>query len=873
VSDPSSASSRAAPRRAPAVITLIAGFGLTLAVAGLLRKNERREFQETVRQIANARVEVLRGQMMRSMEVLRAIASLYSASPVVSRGEFRAFVRDALRRQPELQALSWNPRVPGDERDAWEAKAREEGYPDFHFTEEKDGAMAPALPAGEYFPGYFVEPIRGNEPAFGYDVASEPRRRAALERARDSGEPAATAPVRLVQEPASQKGFLVAQPLYRGAADTVAERREHLAGFAIAVFRIGDLVAASLRPSGDQGLAVAIVDDSERSVLYRNPESVLPPEDAWTTDFEVAGQRWTLRFQPLPTFHRARFFQQSWAALGAGCVITLLLAAYLSSYYRRTAEVERRVLEATRDLSLEIAERKRAEAALQRAHDELEGRVQERTAELAESNSALLEEIVIRKGAESAAEAANRAKSQFLANMSHEIRTPMNAILGYSQILLRDGSLHPFQRDALATIASSCDHLLHLINEILDLSKIDAGRMELEPSDFDLAALIRELTALFQHPCEEKQLGLRVEGVEDPRGLPVRGDEGKLRQVLINLLGNAVKFTQRGRVCLRFSAKEPGLWKFEVSDTGVGIPPEAQADIFEPFQQGPGVRGHSGTGLGLTIARRQVELMGGALEVTSEPGAGTAFFFTIPLPAASSSRSAGGTDPLRDVERLGEGYEVRALVVDDIRENREVLSTMLAAIGCEITLAENGRQALEVVAVSRPDIVFMDMRLPEIDGIEATRRIVRDYGQGGLKVVATSASALEHERELYLRAGCDDFVAKPFRCERVYASLKNLLGVEFDYRAGAGAAENQPLLDFSSIVLPEELAVRLMMAAELHSATVLKNCLREVEQISSSGQRLAAHLREFLASYDMETIQKIVAQITVARGENSPSSP
>jgi CheY-like chemotaxis protein len=177
------------------------------------------------------------------------------------------------------------------------------------------------------------------------------------------------------------------------------------------------------------------------------------------------------------------------------------------------------------------------------------------------------------------------------------------------------------------------------------------------------------------------------------------------------------------------------------------------------------------------------------------------------------------------------------------------------------------------VAISRPDIVFMDMRLPEIDGIEATRRIVRDYGQGGLKVVATSASALEHERELYLSAGCDDFVAKPFRCERVYASLRNLLGVEFDYRAGTGGAESPPFLDFSSIVLPEELAVRLMMAAELHSATVLKNCLREVEQIGSSGQRLATHLREFLASYDMETIQKIVAQITVARGESSPSSP
>jgi CheY-like chemotaxis protein len=301
--------------------------------------------------------------------------------------------------------------------------------------------------------------------------------------------------------------------------------------------------------------------------------------------------------------------------------------------------------------------------------------------------------------------------------------------------------------------------------------------MELETADFDLAALVHEMTALFQHPCEEKQIGLRTEGLNGTRTLPVRGDERKLRQVLINLLGNAVKFTERGRVTLRLSHAEGAAWKFEVSDTGIGIPVKSQRGIFEPFQQGQGARGRGGTGLGLTIARRQVELMGGALEVRSEADAGASFFFTIELPGVASRRVAG----LPEVERLAEGYEVRALVVDDIRENREVLSTMLAAIGCEIILAENGRQALEAVSASRPDIVFMDMRLPEIDGLEATRRIVRDYGDSGLKVVATSASALEHERERYLEAGCDEFVAKPFRSERIYATLKHLLGVEFDY--------------------------------------------------------------------------------------------
>ena len=257
--------------------------------------------------------------------------------------------------------------------------------------------------------------------------------------------------------------------------------------------------------------------------------------------------------------------------------------------------------------------------------------------------------------------------------------------------------------------------------------------------------------------------------------------------------------------------------------------------------------------------------MGGALAVSSEPGTGATFYFTIPLPAST----ARGLAPTRRIERLADGCKVRALVVDDIRENREVLSTMLAVIGCEVVLAENGRQALEAVAVSRPGIVFMEMRMPEIDGLEATRRLVRDYGELGLKVVAISAAALEHERKMYLRAGCDEFVAKPFPTERIYATLHHLLGVEFEYEPARDDGEAAPVLDLGRIVLPEELVVRLVMAAELHSTTVLKNCLREVEQTGPSGQRLAVHLREFMVSYDMETIQKIVAQIPVTTTENS----
>jgi signal transduction histidine kinase/DNA-binding NarL/FixJ family response regulator len=809
------------------LLALLLGVTFSGVISAILHRMETHDLQESVEQVAKDRVEVLRGQVMRSMEVLHGIDSLYAARGEVSRGEFRAFVADALSRQPELQALAWDPRVPGKERAAWEGRAQAAGFPAFQFTEERtDGTLGPAGARDEYFPVYFLETLEKNEAAFGFDVGSEPHRREALEKARDSGLPTASAPLRLAQEPGSQLGFLVFQPLYRGAPATVPERRAQLTGFAVAVFRIGDLVEASLRAAGDKGIAVSIIDASAgKSIHHQDGQRCAVAK--WITPLDVAQRRWTLVFEPVSAFRTSPFHWQSRSALAAGLVITGVLAAYLWRDARRTDE-------------------------------------------LARSNAALLSEVATRKAAEAAAEAANRAKSEFLANMSHEIRTPMNAILGYSQILLRDGALHPFHRDALATISSNSDHLLHLINEILDLAKIDAGRMELTPSDFDLTALVRELAVMFQHPCEEKRLGLRIEGIDTARVQIVRGDAGKLRQVLVNLLGNAVKFTERGRITLHISRRDGGAWHFEVGDTGIGMPAAAQDAVFEPFQQGPGARGHGGTGLGLTIARRQVGLMGGALELRSTPGAGSRFFFTIPLPAGTARGVSTGED-VRRIEHLSAGHTVRALVVDDIRENREVLSTMLATIGCEVILAENGRQALEAIAVSRPGIVFMDMRMPEIDGLEATRRIVGDYGQLGVKVVATSASALDHQRATYLRAGCDDFVAKPFRAERIYATLRNLLGVDFEYSSAPANLEAASELDLGSIALPEELVTRLVMAAELHSTTVLKNCLREVEQSGPAGQRLATHLREFMAGYDMETIQKIVAQIPVA-GATQPSN-
>jgi len=469
--------------------------------------------------------------------------------------------------------------------------------------------------------------------------------------------------------------------------------------------------------------------------------------------------------------------------------------------------------------------------------------------------------------AKEAAETANRAKSDFLANMSHDIRTPLNAILGYAQILQRNLSLQSGVRNAVSTIEEQGNHLLALINDILDLSRIEVRRTELQETDFDLTALIDGLSVMFKLRCEQKKLGWRIEWLNrleahsTPRIL-VHGDEGKLRKVMMNLLSNAVNFTNSGEVTLRISKESNAhsSFLFEVIDTGVGISQKDQASIFEPFQQGEEGATKGGTGIGLTIAKKQVELMGGKLDFESEPSVGSRFFFTLPLEPAKNTILEPSTDLERKVAHLVEGYQVKALVADDNRENRDVLAKFLSDIGVQVITAENGQQALEMFRLHRPDIVFMDIHMTSVDGIEAAQQIWTEFGQK-TKMVAVSASVFAHEQKKYLSAGFNDFIAKPFLAERIYDCLANLLHVEYEY-IDAVLQEAVPL-DFSEIMLPEELLFRLKEATKLRNITALKQCINEVEQLSEKGHYLAEHLRLLLQNGDMKGLLDALSECKI----------
>ncbi len=456
------------------------------------------------------------------------------------------------------------------------------------------------------------------------------------------------------------------------------------------------------------------------------------------------------------------------------------------------------------------------------------------------------------------ADQANKAKSEFLANMSHEIRTPMNAVLGYAQILQRDATLSADQHASINAIARSGDHLLGLINDVLDLTMIESGRQELRAVDFDLRSFLDSLAVMFELRCRQQGLDWRMEGAIGRR--QVRGDEGKLRQVLINLLGNAVKFTEAGWVGLRLEELGDDRYRFGVSDSGPGIAAEYQQSIFDPLQQGAAGLEKGGAGLGLAIAARFVEMMGGRVRLESALGQGACFTLELVLPPGESPVAMRDERAFARVRHLAPRQQVRALVVDDVVENRQVLQHMLAAIGVEVTLAEGGAQGLAAVRELKPDIVFMDIRMPHMSGTQALRQIDAEHGQGACKVVAVSASAFVHQRQEYLEVGFADYIEKPFRTERIYACLAELLGVQYEYAEGAAdvAVGNG---DFDGLRLPAALRAQLCQAAEKHSVTDLKHGLDQLRALGAEEAQLAVHLGELVQRFDMPAAQAILARV------------
>lgn len=426
-----------------------------------------------------------------------------------------------------------------------------------------------------------------------------------------------------------------------------------------------------------------------------------------------------------------------------------------------------------------------ANAQLKDSERELESKVELRTRELLH--------------AKEAAERANKVKSEFLANMSHELRTPLNAILGYAQILSDDPAVAPGVREKIRIINKSGEHLLGLINSVLDLSKIEAGRMELHPSNFDLLALMQQVYDMFRLRCENKGVKLLFEA---NAAVPkyVFADEAKLRQCLINLVGNAVKFTKSGEIRLDVERWADDRTAFKVRDTGRGVPKEKIAAILEPFTQiHSQLNTEGGTGLGLSITKSFVQLMGGEIFVESEEGVGSLFTIAVPLTEVESvvEKDSG---PPRKVLRIASERRPKVLVVDDNPINRDVAAEILRLVGFEVSFAENGKQAIDQTLDIKPEIVLMDIRMPVMDGLEATNIIrTTEFGKS-VKIMAVTASAFDQNREEFLAQGCDGYMAKPYKSLALLEDIGRLLNLEYEYEyfeAGAETAGAENIGEFS----------------------------------------------------------------------------
>lgn len=510
--------------------------------------------------------------------------------------------------------------------------------------------------------------------------------------------------------------------------------------------------------------------------------------------------------------------------------------------------------------------------SIQALNRRLEEQVAERTQELREALDQL-------RRSKDAAEAANRAKSVFLANMSHEFRTPLNAILGFSQLMLRPSaaaqpgveSLSSDQRENLQVIVRSGEHLLGLINDVLEMSKIEAGRATLNEQGFDLHRMLDGLEEMFALRAGQKGIGLSLERASDVPQY-VRADEGKLRQILMNLLGNAVKFTAQGGVVLRAAqvtcaesgTAEPGcVLRFEVEDTGPGIPGEEQEALFRPFvQTAAGQRAQEGTGLGLAISQQFARLMGGELDVRSELGRGSTFGLQVPVQPLDPGEMRTAL-PTRRVVALEPGQPIyRVLVVDDKEVNRKLLVKSLAPLGFEVREAADGLQAIQTWEAWNPQVILMDMRMPVMDGYEATRRIKATTRGQATVIVAVTASALEEERAVILSEGCDAYMRKPFREDELFETLVQHLGVRFVYaETTERSADGGPAGDERPRVVPRLARLPAALLAQLERATVLGDLQRiesVVAQIREKDSGLADYLIGLSARFEHDEILALV---------------
>jgi CheY-like chemotaxis protein/nitrogen-specific signal transduction histidine kinase len=470
---------------------------------------------------------------------------------------------------------------------------------------------------------------------------------------------------------------------------------------------------------------------------------------------------------------------------------------------------------------------------------------------------------ILAKEAEEKSKAANEAKGAFLSNMSHELRTPLNSILGYSQLMQRDATLSEENVKNLTIINKSGDHLLSLINDILEIAKIESRKSDLILVPFDFEDMIKDIDNMLRLRAEAKNLNFTISGI-DKVSRNLIGDALKIRMVLINLIGNAIKFTDRGSVALSFDTKDQKGQDFnlyvEIEDTGCGISENERHKLFEFFSQTESGRAsQAGTGLGLAISQEYVRLMGGRIDVSSRLGTGSKFYFDIHLQTASENSNHQRALLKTVIGFMNDAINPKILVAEDVKENRGLLIKLLESANFQVVSAENGQEALEKFEEHDPDFIWMDIRMPVMDGLEATRQIrMLDKGKK-TKIVALSAHVFNEEREAILNSGFDDFLGKPFSENDIFSMMAKHLNLDYIY-ADQVAPEEE------ATGLPDTIAEEIGKLDKekiraIYEAIILlddEKILKELKDIDRDVPIAARYLREEVLRMNYTKILRLV---------------
>jgi len=862
----------------------LAGIAASLTVFMVANSSERARFEAAFLRDTASLVTSFRNSLHDSLLVLDALAAFHAGSNEVDRQEFKAFVETAGHAAHHVDAVAWIPRVTNAQRQSLENAAHQDVAANFRITEhEPDGSVGPAHPRDEYFPVFYVKSRAGNGLTLGLDLASIPAGREVIDRARDSGEAAASAPFSTGKEGTDEKEMLLLLPVYakNKTLNTVENRRKYLEGLYAGILSIGPFVERSMAPLGTHGIDFAIFDVTvpgtsalayfHSSRMRRTPAQ--PPATPaslsslfhHSTTLNIGQRTWLLQFVPAPERYAQEATWIPWVILCGALLLTGVVTAYVWHTVQASERAKRygaEQAEAKERLEREVAERKLAQeealkmkalvdsildnlplAVFVKEANDLRFAYWNRTAEDLFGHAAadaigktdydffpkehadfftqkdretlaggvlvdipeepittesqgtrilhtmkvpiaapdgtplfllgVTEDITVQKEAEAklvlavkTAEEASRAKSEFLANMSHEIRTPINGIIGMTELALQT-TLTDEQREFLETLETASNHLLGVINDILDFSRMEAGKLEMISTSFSLRDTIAETMTTLAIQAHSKGLELLYQ-VQPDIPDPLIGDPGRLRQVLVNLAGNAIKFTSEGEVSMDVTldtdTEDNVVLHFAVTDTGMGIPHDKQGKIFQAFEQVDTsmTRQFRGTGLGLAISTQLVHMMNGRIWVESELGKGSTFHFTAQFAVQSFAVEAPAQ---YDISML---KDMPVLVVDDNATNRRILKQMLLQWGMKATTVESGPAGLKAMheAVDRGEaysLVLTDAMMPQMDGFEFAQRVIEEGRLKSCTIMMLTSAGRRGDAARCMELGIGAYLLKPVK--------------------------------------------------------------------------------------------------------------